>query len=92
MIVGGAVTNRVGTVLKFPGGSGEDSGGGKGEEGISTRCTPAGVWAHVCDCEGASDIAIASVAVCVIVKPLVVSSDCTDCDRMDGDGGVSSSC
>jgi hypothetical protein len=34
MIVGGAVTNGVGAVLKFPGGRGEDCGGGKGEEGM----------------------------------------------------------
>jgi len=32
------------------------------------------------------------VIVCVVVDPLVVSSDCMDCDRIDGDGGVSSSC
>ena len=43
--------------------------------------------------EDASDIACASVIVCVqvVVDPLVVSSDCTDCDKIDRDGGVSSS-
>jgi hypothetical protein len=42
--------------------------------------------------DDASDIACASVIVCVVVDPLVVSSDCTDCDRIEGDDGVSSSC
>jgi hypothetical protein len=89
MIIGGAVTNDVGTVLKSPGGCGEDCGGGEGEEGIGTT---AGVCARVCACEDASDIACASVILRVVVDPLVVSSDCTDCDRIGGDGGVSSSC
>ena len=63
---------------------------GEGEEGIGT---PAGVCARVCAREEASDIASASATVRVVVDPpLVVSSDCTDCDRIDGDGGVSSSC
>jgi hypothetical protein len=73
-----------GAVLKSPGGCGEDCGGGESEEGIGT---PAGV----CACEDASDIACASIIVRVVIDPLVVSSDCTDCDRIDGDGGVSSS-
>jgi hypothetical protein len=47
---------------------------------------------RVSACEGVSDIACASVIIRVVVDPLVVSSDCTDCDRIDGDGGVSSSC
>jgi hypothetical protein len=73
-----------------PGGCGEDRGGGEGEEGIGT---PAGVCARVCACEGASDIVCASVIVRVVVDPLVVSSDRTDGDRIDGDDGdVSSSC
>ena len=77
-----AVTNDVGAMLKSPG------GGGEGEEGNSI---PAGVSA-LCACDYASDIACANVIVCVIIDPLVVSSDCTDCDKIDGDGGVSSSC
>ena len=36
VIVGGAVTNGVGAVLKFPGGGGYDCGGGKGQEEIVT--------------------------------------------------------
>jgi hypothetical protein len=78
-IVGGALTNDVAAVLRSPGGCGEDCGGseGEGEEGIGT---PAGVCARVCACEGASDIACASVIVRVVVDPLVVSSDCTDCE------------
>jgi hypothetical protein len=82
MIVGGAV-------LKSPGGCGEDCGGGEGEEGISI---PAGVCTRVCACGDASDIACASVIVRVVVDPLVVPSDCADCNIIDGDGGVSSSC
>jgi hypothetical protein len=88
-IKGGAVISDVGAVLKSPGGCGEDCGGGEGEEGIGT---PAGVCARVCACEDASDIARASVTVRVVVDPLVVSSDCTDCDRIDRDGGVSYFC
>ena len=61
MIMGGAVTNDVGAVLRFPGRCGEGGKGGEGKEGIGT---PAGVCAHECDCEGASDIASASVTVC----------------------------
>jgi hypothetical protein len=76
-------------VLKSPGRCGEDCGGGEGEEGIGI---PAGVCARVCARDNASDIACASVIVCVVVDLLVVSSDCTDCDIIDGDGGVSSSC
>jgi hypothetical protein len=47
MIIGGAVTKDVGTVLKFPGGCGEDcgDGDGDGEEGFVTT---AGVCARVC--------------------------------------------
>ena len=86
--MGGAITNDVGAVLKSPGGCGEDGEGGKGEEGIGT---PGGVCARVCACEGASDIASASITVCVVVDPLVVSSDRRDCDKIDGEGGVSSS-
>jgi hypothetical protein len=90
-IMGGAVTNDVAAVLRSPGGCGEDceGGEGEGEEGIGT---PAGVCARVCACEGAFDIACASVIVRVVVNLLVVSSDCTDCERTDGDGDVSSSC
>jgi hypothetical protein len=84
-IVGGAVTNDVGAVLKSPGGCGEDCGGDgdEGEEGIGI---PAGVCARICSSDGASasDIACASVIVSVVVDPLVVSSDCTDGDRIDG--------
>ena len=57
----------------------------KGSE-LQLECVPASA------CEGASDIASSSVTVCVVVDPLVVSSDRTDCDKIDGDGGVSSSC
>jgi hypothetical protein len=51
-------------------------------------------YVPACACEDASDIACASVTVRVVVDPpLVVSSGCTDCDRIDGNGGVSfSSC
>jgi hypothetical protein len=38
--------------------------------------------------DGASDIACASVTVRVVVDPLVMSSDRTNCDRIDGDGGA----
>ncbi len=41
--------------------------------------------------KGASDVACPSVTVRVVVDTLVVSSDRTDCDRIDGDGGVSPS-
>jgi hypothetical protein len=77
-IVGSAVTNDVGAVLKSPGGCGEE-----GEEGIGI---PAGVCARICASDGASasDIACASVIVSVVIDPLVVSSDCTDGDRIDG--------
>ena len=78
--------NDVGAVLKSPGGCGEDGEGGEGEEGIGT---PAGVCARVCACESVSDIASAIVTVCVVIDPLVVSSD--RCDKIDGEGGVSSS-
>jgi hypothetical protein len=82
-IEGGAVTKDVGAVLKSPGGCSEDCGGGEGEEGIGI---PAGVCARICSSDGASasDIACASVIVSVVVDPLVVSSDCTDGDRIDG--------
>ena len=73
---------------QVPCGCGEDCGGGEGDEGIGI---PAGVCARVCASE-ASDIARASVIVRVVVDPLVVSSDRTDCDRIEGDGSVSSSC
>jgi hypothetical protein len=89
-IIDGAVTNDVGAgVLRSPGGCGEDCGCSEGEEGIGT---PAGVCARVCACCDASDIACASVTILVVVDPLVVSSDRTDCIRIDGDGGVSFSC
>ncbi|KAI0272091.1 hypothetical protein BGY98DRAFT_936787 [Russula aff. rugulosa BPL654] len=86
-----AVTNDVGAVLKSPDGCGEEDcgGGGEGEEGIGTRL----------------EYAPASVPVKMLLtspvraSPSVLSStparsvfDCTDCDRIDGDGGVSSSC
>ena len=45
MIVGGTITNDVGTVLRSADESGEDYGGGEGEEGIGTL---AGVHAHIC--------------------------------------------
>jgi hypothetical protein len=83
-IVGGAVTSDVSAVLKSPGGCGEDCEGGDGEEGI----TPAGVCACVRASDGASDIACADVTVRVVVDVLVVSLDCMDCDRVNGDGGV----
>ena len=83
MIVGGAVTNDVGAVIMFPGKCGEGGEDGEGEEGIET---PAEVYACVCECEGASDIASASVTVCIVVDLLVVSSDYRDCDKIDGDG------
>ena len=83
MIVGGAVTNDVGTVIMSPGKCGEGGEGGEGEEGIET---PAGVCACICECEGASDIASASVTVCIVVDPLIVSSDHRDCDKIDSDG------
>ena len=51
-------------MLKFSGGCGKDGEGGEGEEGVGT---PTGVCAHVRACEGASDIASASVTVCVVV-------------------------
>ena len=70
--MGGAITNNVGAMLKSPGGCGEDGEGGKGEEGIGT---PGSVCARVCAYEGASDIASASVTVCVVVDPLLVASD-----------------
>ena len=57
-IMAGAVMNDVGTVLRSPGRCGEGGKGGEGEEGIGT---PAGVCACVCDYEGASNIASASV-------------------------------
>jgi hypothetical protein len=63
--------NDVGTVLRSPGGSGEDCGGSEGEEGIGTL---AGVCAHT----GDWDIALASVTVRVVVDPLVMSSEHTD--------------
>jgi hypothetical protein len=85
MIVGGAITNDVGAVLKSLGGCGEDCKGGESEEWIGI---PAGVCARICACEGASGISCASVIVRVVVDPPVVSSDGTDCDRIDGDGGL----
>ena len=57
----------------------------KGSE-LQLECVPASVS------EGASDIASSSGTVCVVVNSLVVSSDRTDCDKINGDGGVSSSC
>jgi hypothetical protein len=51
-------------------------------------CALAGMCARVC----ASHIACASATVRVVVDPLVVSSDHTDCDRIDGNGGLSSPC
>ena len=61
-------------MLKSPGGCGEDCGGGEGEEGIDI---PDGVCVRVCAREDASDIACASIIICVVVNPLVVSSDST---------------
>ena len=60
-IMGGAVMNDVGTVLRSPGRCSEGGEGGEGEKGIGT---PAGVCARVCDCEGASNIASASITIC----------------------------
>jgi hypothetical protein len=45
-----------------------------------------------CASNGVSDNACTDVAVRVAVDPLIVSSDHTGCDRIDGGGGVSSSC
>jgi hypothetical protein len=64
-------------VLKSPGGCGEDCGGGEGKEGIESVLRLD---------DNASNIACASVTVCVVVDPLVVSSGHPDCDRIDGDG------
>ena len=75
--------NDVGAVIMSPGKCGEGGEGGEGEEGIET---PAGVCACICECEGASDIASASVTVCIVVDPLIVSSDHRDCDKIDSDG------
>ncbi len=81
-IVSGTITNDVSAVLRSTDRSGEYHGGGKGEEGIGT---PAGVCVRVC-------LRCISIIVRVVVDPLVVSSEHTDCDRIEGDGGVSSAC
>jgi hypothetical protein len=75
-------------VLRSPGGCGEDRGDGECGEGVGT---PAGVCAGVCASCDASDIACTSVIV-LVVDPLVMPSDRTNCARIDGDGGASSSC
>jgi hypothetical protein len=61
---------------------------GKGEEGISVfqlESVAASVPVK------ASDIAYASDIVRVVIDSLVVSSDCMNCDKIDGDGSVSPS-
>ncbi len=82
-IVGGAVKNDVVAVLTSPGGCGEGCGGPEREEGVGT---PAGVCARV----GACNIASACVTVRIIVDLLVMSSERMGCDRIDGNGSVSS--